>query len=128
MEFTLTTKIKASPKDIYTAWMSNEGHSNMTGGEAIISNKIDGEFTAWDGYIEGKTLTLEPFKRIVQSWRTDNFKEEEEDSQIEIILTQIDDFTELTLIHTNVPESGSHYKKGWDDSYFKPMKDYFQGR
>lgn len=30
-----------------------------------------------------------------------------------------------THIHTKVPESGEHYIKGWDNHYFKPMKDYF---
>jgi len=27
MEFTLKTKITATPKEIYTAWLSSEGHS-----------------------------------------------------------------------------------------------------
>ncbi|MEO1262846.1 MAG: SRPBCC domain-containing protein [Bacteroidota bacterium] len=52
----------------------------------------------------------------------------EEDSQVEIILTEMDGETELTLIHTNVPENGAHYKKGWEDHYFQPMKKYFQNK
>ncbi|MBN4070128.1 hypothetical protein JYT76_00420 [Olleya sp. AH-315-F22] len=36
--------------------------------------------------------------------------------------------TELTLTHSNVPESGEHYIKGWDEHYFKPMKRYFEFR
>ena len=126
MEFTLKTKIDATPEQIYKAWLSSEGHTNMTGGSATISDKIGENFIAWDGYIEGKNIELEPFKRILQSWRTSQFEEEEEDSQIEILLNEIDGQTELTLIHSNVPESGEHYIKGWDNHYFQPMPKFLE--
>lgn len=125
MEFKLKTKVNSTAKEIYTTWLSSEGHSNMTGGAATISGNIGDNFTAWDGYIEGKNIELEPYKRILQSWRTSQFEEHEDDSQIEILLNEIDGQTELTLIHSNVPESGEHYKKGWDNHYFQPMKNYF---
>ena len=84
MEFTLKTKIKATAKEIYTAWLNSEGHTKMTGGEAVVSDKVGDTFTAWDGYIEGTNIELEPYRRILQSWRTLEFKENESDSQIEI--------------------------------------------
>ena len=125
MEFSLKTNLKATCKKVYSAWLDSEGHSSMTGGAATSSDKIGDRFTAWDGYIEGTNLELEPYQRIVQSWRTSQFEDEEEDSQIEILLKEVNGMTELTLIHTNVPESGSHYIKGWDEHYFQPMKEYF---
>lgn len=125
MEFTLTTTIKAAPEMVYEAWLSSEKHSEMTGGEAVVSSELNAEFTAWDEYITGKNIELESGKRIVQSWRTVQFEEDEQDSQIEILLSEKNGETELTLIHTNVPESGEHYIKGWDQSYFQPMKTYF---
>ena len=67
MEFTLKIRIKATAKDIYTTWLNSEGHTKMTGGEAIVSNEIGDSFTAWDGYIEGRNIELEPYKRILQS-------------------------------------------------------------
>ena len=125
MEFTLKTKINTSPKEIYTSWLNSEGHTKMTGGTALITDKIGDSFTAWDGYIKGRNLELTPSLRILQSWRTSQFEEHEEDSQLEILLKEVDGQTELTLIHTNVPDSGEHYKKGWDNHYFQPMKKYF---
>ena len=125
MEFTVKTKFKATAKQMYSAWLSSDEHSKMTGGTASISDKIGADFTAWDGYLEGKNLNLEPFTRILQSWRTSEFNDNEKDSQIEILLNELDGETELTLIHTDVPETGEHYKKGWDDHYFQPMKAYF---
>lgn len=125
MEFELKKTFRASAREIYTAWLSSEKHSDMTGGEASASDKVGDRFTAWDGYIEGENLELEPYTRILQSWRTSQFEAHEEDSQIEILLHEIDGQTELTLIHSNVPESGEHYIKGWDNHYFQPMKAYF---
>ncbi len=125
MEFTLTTTIAAGAEEIYTAWLNAEGHSEMTGGAASITDNIGDSFTAWDGYIEGKNLELVSNKRIVQTWRTTEFDASEEDSQIEILLNERDGQTELTLIHTNLPEHGEQYKNGWEEHYFKPMKAYF---
>jgi activator of HSP90 ATPase len=125
MEFTLKTKFQASPREIYTTWLTSEGHTKMTGGTATISDIVGDHFTAWDGYIQGKNLALEPYKRILQTWRTSQFEESEEDSQLEILLQEVDGQTELTLIHTNVPESGEHYINGWENHYFQPIKAYF---
>ena len=97
----------------------------MTGGSASISDKVGDNFSAWDGYIEGKNIAIEPFKRILQSWRTTEFEKEEKDSLVEILLSENLGLTELTLIHSHLPESGEHYIKGWENHYFQPMKDYF---
>ncbi len=125
MEFTVKTTINAPAKSIYNAWLSSEGHAAMTGGAANITDQPGDEFTAWDGYISGKNLELTPHSRILQSWRTTEFQDHEEDSVLEIILKETNDQTELTLIHTNLPAHGEQYKKGWNDHYFQPMKTYF---
>ena len=125
MEFTLKATIDASPEAIYTAWLSSKGHSKMTGGEANASNLTGNSFTAWDGYISGKNLLLEENKRIVQSWRSSQFEDHEPDSQIEVRLSEQGGKTLITLIHTNLPDSGEHYKKGWEEHYFQPMNSYF---
>lgn len=126
MEFTLKATFNTTAKQIYKTWLSTQGHTKMTGGEAYVSDQVGDPFTAWDGYIKGKNLILEPYNRIVQSWRSSNFKENEEDSQIEVLLTEKLGKTELILVHTNVPEDGEHYIKGWQEHYFKPMKSYFE--
>ena len=126
MEFTLKTTIKATAKQIYKSWLSTQGHTKMTGGPAFMSDKVGENYSAWDGYIKGENVILEPYKKIVQTWRSTNFESDEADSQIEIQLVETDGKTELTLNHTNVPESGDHYKEGWERHYFAPMKSYFE--
>jgi len=125
MEFTLKTTINASAKVLYDTWLSSDGHSKMTGGGSDISDIVGEAFTAWDGYIEGRNLELEPNKRIVQAWRTTQFEEDEKDSEIEILLDEEDGQTQLTLIHRDLAESGGHYIQGWENHYFQPMKEYF---
>lgn len=125
MEFTLKTRFKASPQVVYQTWLNSVGHTNMTGSDAEITDKVGDSFSAWDRYIEGSNIELEPHKRILQSWRTSEFEDDEEDSIIEIILDDVNGETELTLIHTKLSGSGEQYKDGWKNHYFVPMKEYF---
>lgn len=127
IEFEISTVIAASPQKIYAAWLDSEGHSQMTGSPAKVDAVVGGKFEAWDGYIQGKNLRLEPGKRIVQSWRTVEFAESEPDSQIEVTFKPVKRGTKVTIRHTNLPPHGTQYEQGWVDSYFQPMKDYFEG-
>lgn len=122
----VSTTLPVSPEKVYKAWLSSKEHSAFTGGEAKIANKVGGKFTAWDGYITGKTLELKPYKKIVQSWRTSEFAKSDADSKLEVVLEKIKAGTKITLIHTQIPKGGkAEYKEGWQDYYFKPMKEYF---
>ena len=90
---------------------------------------MGGKYTAWDGYISGKTLELEPGKRIVQSWRSTEFPADAPDSRLEVELSPVKTGTRVTLKHSNLPAgSSAEYRKGWIDFYFTPMKKYFSGK
>jgi uncharacterized protein YndB with AHSA1/START domain len=86
--FALTTTIPASAQDVYEAWLDSLAHTEMTGGEAIMSDEVGAEVAAWDGYITGRNLELVPGERIVQSWRTSEFTDEHEDSIISVTLEE----------------------------------------
>ena len=88
-DFQLVCDLPASPEAIYKAWLSSEGHSDMTGGEAEVSDVVGAAYSAWDGYIEGRNVELLPFRRIVQTWRTTEFPEGHEDSTLTVELTPI---------------------------------------
>ncbi len=127
MEFKISTVLKAPAAKIYGAWLNSEGHARMTGSAAKVSAKVGGSFEAWDGYIHGKNLILEPQKRIVQSWRTSEFSEDEKNSQIEVTFEKAGEGTKVTIHHTSLPAHGMQYKDGWVENYFQPMKKYFEG-
>jgi hypothetical protein len=46
MKFTLKTIIDATAKDIYTTWLSNKGHTAVTGADATITTVVGEKFTA----------------------------------------------------------------------------------
>jgi uncharacterized protein YndB with AHSA1/START domain len=127
-KFTVSDIIPATPRAVYDAWLDSRAHGAMTGAKAKASAKVGGKFTAWDGYIEGVNLELVPGKRIVQSWRTTEFKASDPDSKITVTLTPVAGGTKLTLLHTKVPDGQTGYRSGWGESYFEPMKAYFGGK
>lgn len=125
-DFELSAHIPAAPSTVFDAWLSSELHSAMTGGEATIDPVVGGQFVAWDGYITGETLELERPDRIVQTWRTQNFVEGDEDSRIEVLFAAEGDGTRITVRHANVPVGHQGYENGgWRESYFDPMTAYF---
>ncbi len=126
LEFEISIVIPAKPDEVYRAWLDSKGHSKMTGSKAKVSDKVGGDFSAWDSYISGTNLELKPGKKIVQSWRTSEFADSEEDSRLEITLAPTNGGTKLTLRHSNLPAHGEQYRQGWVDSYFEPMKEYFK--
>jgi activator of HSP90 ATPase len=124
--FSLSVELPVEPERLYKAWLSSQEHSAFTGSVARITARVAGAFTAWDGYISGRTLELEPYRRIVQAWRTTEFPEGAEDSRLEITIDVVEGGAKLTLIHTNLPEGSSEeYRQGWEDFYFAPMRAYF---
>lgn len=125
---TVTAVVPATPERVYKAWMSSVEHSEFTGSAAEIDPRVGGKFTAWDGYIRGETIELKPFRRIVQSWRTSDFSEDDNDSRIEVTLNAAEGGTKITLVHADIPEGqGEQYRQGWIDFYFTPLEVYFSG-
>lgn len=125
-DYELEAVLPATPEEVYAAWMSSEGHTAMTGAEAHVDPRAGGEYDAWDGYITGRTVELEPGRRIVQTWRTSEFADSDRDSQVEVLLEPIAEGTRLTLRHADVPDGQLQYEQGgWQESYFEPMREYF---
>jgi activator of HSP90 ATPase len=124
--FSLTAHFAVKPEVVYRAWLSSKEHSEMTGSAAKVQARVGGRFSAWDGYITGKTLELQPHSRIVQAWRTGEFAESDPDSRVEILLKNVEGGTSLTLTHTDIPEGQAEsYRAGWEEWYFGPMREYF---
>lgn len=111
---------------IYEAWLDSTEHTAFTGSGATIEPRVGGRHTAWDGYITGEILELEPGRRIVKSWRADDFPEGAEPSRLEVLLEPVDGGTLLSIFHTELPEGhGARFEEGWRDYYLKTMTDYF---
>jgi hypothetical protein len=78
-------------------------------------------FKAWNGYILGMTLEMEPYVRSLQSWGTSEFPEGCSDSRVEQRR-----WNGADLYPTEIPDGqGESYQQDWQDFYFKPMRAYF---
>jgi activator of HSP90 ATPase len=116
-----------SAKRLYDAWLNSDEHSEFIGGNAEIRPNVGSKFSIWDGYITGTNITLQPYGRIVQTWRSTDFPKGAGDSKLEILFEKAGNGTRITLLHTKLPAAKiKDFKKGWIDYYFKPMKKYFK--
>jgi activator of HSP90 ATPase len=122
----LSVNLNVTTEKLYNDWLDSNAHGKFTESPAQIDPSINGKFTTWEGYIFGTNKSLEPFHRIIQSWRTTEFSEKDDDSILEVIFESAGDKTRLILKHSNIPEGqGEDYKQGWKEFYFKPMKKYY---
>ncbi len=125
--FRISSPLPASAARVYAAWLDTREHSLMTGAPATVDPAIGGRHTAWDGYIEGETLELEPERRIVQSWRSTAFPADHPASRLEIRLRDVPGGCEISIAHSEIPEcQAEKYEAGWHEHYFIPMTRYFR--
>lgn len=122
-----TVEFSASPHEVYEALMDSKKHAEFTGSAARISRKVNGEYSAYDGYITGRNLELIPDQKIVQEWRAVDW-EPGQSSQVTFELTAIPTGTRLDFTHTGLPEgTEEEFTRGWIDNYWEPMQKMFAG-
>src|SRR5260370_38991126 len=76
------------PAQVYDALVNARKHAAFTGAAATGAAKVGGKFTAWDGYIFGKHLELEPPRRIVQEWATTEWPAGSPPSKLEWVFAE----------------------------------------
>jgi len=126
---TITQKViipKATPKQVYDAYVDSKKHSEFTDSKATGKPVVGGKFTAWDGYISGKFLELEDGKRVVQEWTSTDFPEDYPPSKLELTFCEVPKGTEILMVHSNVPkDQEDDTTDGWTEFYWEPLKKYF---
>jgi activator of HSP90 ATPase len=121
-------KINAPAHDVYEAFMDSRKHAEFTGGTARISRKVGGSFSVFDKYASGKNLELTQDKRIVQSWRAEDWPEGKL-SKITITLKEARGVTTLGFKQTGVPDPFYRdISQGWKGYYWKPLKKMLEKR
>src|SRR5437868_4314587 len=125
--FELEMIVAAEPQRVFSAWLDAKEHAAFSGGgEAIVEPWNGGRFTAWDGYIHGILLGVDPGKRIVQTWRTSEFPPEYRDSRVVVEFEAARGGTRVRIRHGELPPSQvKKYEKGWMEHYLKPLARYF---
>ena len=120
----LETDFMTSPEEVYDAWLDCDHHERISGKRAEIEPRVGGRFSLEDGYVRGECQSLEPGKRIVQTWRDDDFPDTVDDSILEMRLEPLGDGTRMTVRHSNLPDGDlDRHRKRWQDNYITPMKE-----
>ncbi|MBS1524335.1 MAG: SRPBCC domain-containing protein [Bacteroidetes bacterium] len=118
--------ISATPEEVYMALTNPLTLELWTGDATEMSTEPGSEFSLWGGSIVGKNLEFDPSKKIVQQWYFDG---EPEDSIVTIKLHPAkNNSTSVELRHTNIPDKVyDDFASGWDDYYFGPLAEFFEG-
>jgi len=102
--------------------MDSKKHAAFTGEEAKIDNTAGGAFTAYDNFIEGTTIELEPDKKIIQQWRAADWPEGHYSTAI-FELSEKNGATTLHFTQENVPDTfAEDVADGWHEHYWEKMQ------
>ncbi|MEK7637408.1 MAG: SRPBCC family protein [Patescibacteria group bacterium] len=117
------TLIPGTPRQIFELWLDSTKHAALTGGEAHIVPKVGGKFTVFDGWATGATVELVPDRKIVQTWRADDWPPGQE-STVTLTLRPAKGGTNLSFQQTGVPAAKAKaIAQGWRDYYWTPLRE-----
>lgn len=119
-----SVEFAAKPREVFEALMDEKKHGKFTGGKAVVSRKVGGKFTVFNGWASGENLEIIPDKKIMQSWRAqmdgwpnDYF------SIVTFSFEKTKHGTKIVFKHSGVPEKFfEELSNGWKENYWEPMK------
>lgn len=115
----------ATPLDQVWEALTNPGTITIWSGDtAQMSDKIDSDFSLWDGDIYGTNTEVEKNKLLAQDWYGGDW---DKPSKVVFKLIEHDGETELILTQNAVPrDEVDSFDAGWDDYYLGAIKDYLE--
>ena len=114
----------ATPQELYATIMDGERHGALSGQPTKMSPRVGGKWNVGHD-LEGKNLRLTKGKRIVQTWRANNWPKGVY-SKATFAFAKASGGAKITFTQTGVP---SPYLKeissGWKVYYWVPLKKTF---
>ena len=115
----------ATPHDVFETIMDAKRHSALVGGQPVkLSRRAGGAFSVGRD-LEGRTLATTKDRRIVQSWRANNWPRGVY-SKATFAFAKAPGGTKITFTQTGVPSV--FYKEiatGWRDYYWTSLRRTF---
>ncbi len=117
----------ATPHDIYETIMNSKRHTELSQQPTKVSRRVGGAFKVGHD-LEGKHLKLTKDRRIVQTWRANNWPKGTH-SKATFAFARAAGGTRITFTQTGVPsEYYGEISKGWRDYYWTPLRKQFGKR
>lgn len=114
----------ATPSDIYGTLMDSKRHGALSGQPAKVSSRVGGKWSVGHD-LEGTHLTLVKDKKIVQTWRANNWPKGTY-SKATFALSKAAGGTRITFTQTGVPSAGyRETNAGWRVYYWTPLRKAF---
>ena len=115
-----TYLINAPITKVWQALVNPKIIEEWGGGEAKMSDKVNFEFSLWNGDIHGRNTEVVHHKKIVQEWMSGKW---DEYSKVTFILSEEQGKTKVELVHEGVPDNeADEIEDGWKSYYMNPLK------
>jgi hypothetical protein len=103
-------------------------HAAAIGAPVSISDRAGAAFRAFEGGgVRGRNLALVPGRMIVQLWRAANWREQDDDSILTLLLLPTPRGARLELVQANVPSHACEtIERGWEKHYWKSWRAYLR--
>ncbi len=122
-------EFNVSPAKLFALYMDSKEHSAATRAKAVVSKKVGGKFSAFDGMISGRFLAIVPKRMIAQSWRAKHWRKTDLDSILVLTFSKTRRGARIDLVHANVPEHDHDgVSQGWEKYYWTPWRAYLARR
>ena len=120
MDFQYTLEIAADPEEVFSALTVPFQIELWSGYPADMKAEVGYEFSLWEGDITGVNLEVKANRLLVQEWF---FGEQEEKSIARIELKKKGAYTQVELLHTNIPaDAYDEITEGWQEYYLGAVK------
>lgn len=117
-----------TPHQVYEIFLDNKKHEAVIGGKTRISREVGGTVTTFDGWASGKNIELVKDKKIVQSWRGDDWPAGHYSTITLHLLPAKGGKTKFLFRQTDVPATvAKNIAAGWRQYYWEPIRRALSG-
>ncbi len=117
----------ATPGELYATLMDGKRHGALSGQPTKVSKRVGGTFKVGHD-LEGKHLRLTKDKRIVQTWRANNWPKGVY-SKATFAFAKAPGGAKITFTQTGVPAPYlKEITSGWKAYYWTPLRKQFGSR
>jgi len=121
---------EASAHTVYELIVDTKKHIEFSKRFVKLEKKIGGKCN-WYNSMYGEYLELEQDKKIVHTWRSNEWPEKHY-AKVTFELEEVNNTTKLVFTLENIPNIAPYntipWKKGWDVAYWKPMREWIKKR